>query len=92
MRRLVVGIVAIVVIILVAAICIIYFDLHQLGLDDECIPGQYDVNNDGAVNVQDLSYINGHISSGDPYDMTYDMDCDGDVDQTDVDLCWENRD
>lgn len=46
-----------------------------------------DVNSDGEINVLDLVLVSQYFTEEEPfaeYDSTYDMDCDNDVDQTDM--------
>lgn len=46
-----------------------------------------DVDGDGEINVFDLVLVSQHLTEEEPfaeYDSTYDMDCDNDVDQTDM--------
>lgn len=72
---------------------IIYLAWQSTGQEEQCVPGQYDVNRDGIVDYRDAGLIWTHqTTEGHKYEMKYDMNCDGVVDDTDADLVWEHRD
>lgn len=69
----------------------------EINIDISCVPatvenGRFDVDGDGIISWMDAYEIWLHRTSEVPYDMKYDMNCDGQVNFQDVGLCWINRD
>ena len=93
MNTKIIGAVIVVIAIVAIAVGCWYIYIWDVNGDgEECTPaeqlcGRFDVNNDGVIYFEDLVLIIRHIDE--PYDVQYDMDCDGDVDVDDVNLCEE---